>query len=205
VAARPKNALVADTPDIRHAARRLRWFSASFTRQVELLSEDSKVAYAIDQKKLARVFVAWLRTFEAHRRFADLDRRDFTHFVAGAMLRELIRENPLKATAVPVGADASNPAYYWPEGYAYVAYCLNVVDAVLEQEFDARLAPAPELDDIGFWWSFRENTRADPGWAIAFLDKFSGQEPSWDAPDLFFGRRRAKAALGADPAKPALG
>jgi hypothetical protein len=199
------NALVAGTPDIRHAARRLRWFAASFARQVEILSADSRVAYALDQKKLARAFVAWLRAFDAHRRFADLDRRSFTHFAAGLMLRELVRENPLRVTAVPVGADASNPAYYWPEGFAYVAYCLNVVDAVLAQEFDARLDPAPELDDIGFWWSFRENAREDPGWAIAFLDKFSGQAPSWDAPELFFARRGVKAGLAAETPKPALG
>ena len=95
------------------------------------------------------------------------------------------------------GADTANPAYYWPEGYACVAYCLTVCDAVLGQEFNAALTMTPELDDIGYWWTFRENTRDDASWAVAFFDKFSGREPDWDAPELFFSRRRQRAALAA--------
>ena len=192
-----RNPLVAQTPDIRHAARRLRWFAASFARQIAVLSADSGVAYAIDRKKLAAAFVAWLRAFDAQRPHADADRRDFTHFAAGLMLRELIRHDPVSATALPPGADTANPAYYWPEGYAYVAYCLTVCDAVLGQEFNAALTMTPELDDIGYWWTFRENTRDDASWAVAFFDKFSGREPDWDAPELFFSRRRQRAALAA--------
>ncbi len=192
-----RNPLVAQTPDIRHAARRLRWFTASFERQIEVLSADSGVSYAIDRKKLAPAFVAWLRAFEAQRPDADGDRRDFTHFAAGLMLRELIRHDPVSVTALPPGADAANPAYYWPEGYAYVAYCLTVCDAVLGQEFAETLSLPPELDDIGYWWTFRENVRADSGWAVAFFDKFSGREPDWDAPELFFSRRRRRAQVAA--------
>lgn len=193
-AARPGFALAA-TPDIRHAARRLRWFAASFHQQVEILSADSGVAFEIDDRALARVFLAWLRRFEAHKDDAR-DLRDFTHFAAGAMLRELIRGAPLRAVRLPPDADSANPAYYWPEGYAYLAYCMNVCEAVLLQEFDARVALAPELDDIETWWSFRETTREDSRWAIAFFDKLSGVEPNWDAPELFFARHAVARRLG---------
>lgn len=187
--------IVAGEGEVLREARRLRWFLASFRRQIEMLTQQTGVAFALEERRLASVFVDWLHRFEAQRENADLDRRDFTHFAGGLMLRELIRHAPLKAERVPAGADRTNPAFYWPEGYAYVAYCLNVCEAVLEQEFHQHLDPFPDAEDITFWWSFRENTRQDPRWAIAFFDKFSGREPNWNAPEVFFARHPVRIRL----------
>ena len=93
------------------------------------------------------------------------------------------------------GTDLTNPAFFWPEGYVYVAFCLNIRALVLEQEFDERQTVVPALGELRTWWSFRENVERDPGLAVAFLDLFAGEEPHWTAPDVFTPRRgRAIAA-----------
>lgn len=96
-----------------------------------MLSADGGIVYAIDCKKLTSVFVAWLRAFEAQRPNVDGDRRDFAHFAAGLILRELIRRDPVSATALPLNADVANPVYCWSEAYAYVAHRLTMCDVVL--------------------------------------------------------------------------
>ncbi len=169
----------------------MRWFKQSFTQQVELISEASGVEYKISPDRLARVFVAWSRGFEARKPSQPQARQAFVGFASGLMLRQLINLKPLEVVAVPVGSDASNPAYYWPEGYVYVAYCLNVRSGVLAQEFDADVELTPDLGDIRTWWSFKENVEEDPSQAIAFLDLFSGEEPDWAQPSLFYERPKA--------------
>lgn len=171
---------------IRRAMRRMRWFKQSFTDQVQAISAASGVEYAIHNEKLAQVFVAWLRTFEAQKPADPAARRAFTNYASGLMLQQLIRDAPLEVVSVPVGSDASNPAYYWPEGYAYVAYCLNVRSAVLAQDLDEALTLIPDLANIRTWWSFKENVTEDPALAIAFLDLFSGEDPNWSTPSLFY-------------------
>jgi hypothetical protein len=171
---------------VRRAVRRLRWFKRAFHDQVQAIGAASGVRYAVDDARLGQVFVAWLRDFEAQKPSGADARRAYVNFASGLMLRHLIGANPLSARGIPVGSDASNPAFYWPEGYVYVAFCLNVRAAVLEQDFDETLALAPDLADIRAWWSFRENVEADPTLAIAFLDLFSGAEPNWGAPGLFY-------------------
>jgi len=171
---------------IRRAMRRMRWFKQSFARQVEAISAASGVTYEIHNDRLAHVFIHWLRAFEAQKPKDPTARRAFTNFASGLMLQQLIRDVPLEVTSVPVGSDASNPAFYWPEGYAYVAYCLNVRAAVLAQDFDETLTLAPDLSNIRTWWSFKENVTQDPALAIAFLDFFSSEDPNWSTPTLFY-------------------
>ena len=192
---RPLNELVVGTSDIRLAARRLRWFVASFRRQIEILSEDSGIVFDLDERKLARVFVSWLRRFEMIRANAALNRRDVTHYAAGLMLRELIVCSPLMAMRLPEGCDKRRPVCYWPEGFAYLTYCMTVCEAVLTQEFDIHIEPDADIEDIAVWWSFRENMIEDDRWAIPFFDKFSGHEANWDAPGLFFARRLIQKGL----------
>ena len=171
---------------IRRAMRRMRWFKQSFADQVQAISAASGVEYSIHNEKLAQVFVAWLRAFEAQKPTDPAARRAFTNYASGLMLQQLIRDAPLEVVSVPVGSDASNPAYYWPEGYAYVAYCLNVRSAVLAQDLDEALTLIPDLANIRTWWSFKENVTEDPALAIAFLDLFSGEDPNWSTPSLFY-------------------
>lgn len=195
----PQPPLLADgaaAAPIRRAVRRFRWFKRSFRDQAALIASASGVDYVTHDDRLARVFVGWLRAFDAQKPRAETDRRDYVAFSAGLMLRHLIRERPLSVRSVPVGSDASNPAYYWPEGYVYVAYCLNVRAAVLAQDFDEVTDLAPDFDDIRTWWTFKENTAEDPALAIAFLDLFAGDAPNWSLPSVFY-RRVERAALSA--------
>ena len=171
---------------IRRAMRRMRWFKQSFAQQVDAISRASGVDYRIHDDRLAQTFIAWLRAFEAQKPTQSTARRAYTNFASGLMLKQMIQDAPLAVAGVPVGSDASNPAYYWPEGYAYVAYCLNVRSAVLAQDFDEALALTPDLSNIRDWWSFKENVTEDPSLAIAFLDLFAGEEPNWASPALFY-------------------
>ena len=77
---------------------------------------------------------------------------------------------------------------FWPEGYLYTHYCLTLVRAILEQDFDVHPAPNPQLEDLRTWQSFRENFRQDPALAVAFFDVFMGVEPNWIFPESFLSR-----------------
>lgn len=164
---------------IRRAVRRMRWFQRSFEQQVEMIGQASGVRYAVRSDRLAHVFVEWLRAFEAHKPASETARRAYVSVASGLMLKQLLKHQPVRVVSVPPDADSANPAYYWPEGYAYVAYCLNVRAAVLAQDFDEALTLAPDLSQIRTWWSFRENVADDPSLAAGFLDLFSGEPPKW--------------------------
>lgn len=184
----------ADRQPIRRAIRRLRWFVGSFSSQLDEITRETGVVFSLDEQRLADVFMAWLRDFEAQKPRDPRDRKSYVGFAAGLMLRNLMSKKPVAVVSSPVDADKTNPAYYWPEGYAYVAYCLNVRSAVLEQDFDEARATSPEFDEIRTWWSFRENVGEDPNLAIAFLNAFAGDEPDWTMPALFQSSRIAEIA-----------
>ena len=121
--------------------------------------------------------------------------RDFlAGFAAGLMLRTLIQHKPVSLVTRPAGADESNPAYFWPEGYLYVAFCLNVRGLVLQTDFHSEQNPSDSLNETRTWWSFRENVQQDPSLAIAFLDLFAGDEPDWSVPELFRTGRALRLA-----------
>lgn len=180
---------------VHRSVRRLRWFVRSFHEQAARTSGETGVEYAVDDRRLAEVFVTWLRDFERQKPRDDADRLPYVGFAAGLMLKRLIRCKPARAIRIPPGSDASNPAYFWPEGYLYVAYCLNVRGLVLEQDFHESQAAVPELSEPRVWWTFKENVDRDPELAVGFLDLFAGEEPHWSMPGLFQpGRTRRIAA-----------
>ena len=170
---------------LRKSAQRLRWFVDAFDRQVRNTETQTGNTFAVDRGALAQVFADWLRAFEAQTPVEDADKPAYVGFAAGLMLRTLIRHKPVTLTARPEGADQSNPAYFWPEGYLYVAFCLNVRGLVLQTDYHAEQHPSAALTETRTWWSFRENVEADPSLAIAFLDLFAGDEPEWEMPDMF--------------------
>ena len=174
----------ADRP-VSKAIRRLRWFVRSFREQVAQSAAATGVQFAIDDARTTAVFIDWLRAFEAQKPADPQDRRAYVGFAAGLMLRALIEQNPLSVIAKPVVTDAENPAYFWPEGYVYVAFCLNTRAAVLAQDFHEDQRLAPELTELRSWWSFRENVSDDPSLSIAFLDLFAGEDPDWTMSDVF--------------------
>lgn len=180
---------------LRKSIRRLRWFKTSFRDQVHRTSGETGVHFDINEQRLTTTFLTWLKAFEAQKPQADADRHAYVGFAAGLMLRELIAHKPLAARENPPGADPTNPAYFWPEGYVYVAYCLTIRSAVLEQDFNENQREAPELGQIRTWWSFKENALADPSMGIAFLDLFAGETPDWSMPNLFRGGDQRTTAL----------
>ena len=174
---------------VHKSVRRLRGFRASFDEQIKNTSAQTGIRYKIQDDKLTEAFVEWLDAFEAQKPMQDSDNVPYVGFAAGLMLRSLIVHDPADATHVPQTIDKNSPIGFWPEGYLYVAYCINMRGCVLEQDFHTHLEEADVLNDLQTWWSFRENVATDPSLAIAFLDLFSGQEPNWFMPSLFKSTR----------------
>lgn len=180
---------------LRKSAQRLRWFVDAFERQMENTETQTGNSFSIDRGALAQVFAEWLKAFEAQKPSQDEDKLAYVGFAAGLMLRTLIKHKPVTLLGRPENADESNPAYFWPEGYLYVAFCLNVRGLVLETDFHFEQHPSAALQETRTWWTFRENVHEDPSLAIAFLDLFAGDEPEWTVPELFrTGRVRELAA-----------
>lgn len=183
--------LPASPEPVRVAARRLRWLRGAFADQLAAISAETGVAYRLDDRKLASAFVSWLRRVEAQNPHDEARRRAFFDFAAGVMLHELIRTLPVTAGPLPAGADREQPEYFWPEGFACTVFCVNVLSAVLAQEFDATTDVVPAFFDIRSWWSFRENAAEQASSAVGFFDVFIGEEPDWEMPTVF----RDKLAL----------
>lgn len=181
------------TEPLRVAIRRLRWFRQAFARQLDQLSAETGLTFTVDDRKLAQIFVDWLRQIEAQKPHDPAARRAYFDFVSAMMLRDLLRGMPLSVGPLPAGADSSQAEYFWPEGFACTIFCLNMRAAVIEQEFDADTTLAPDFFDLRQWWSFRENAGEDPNTAMGFFDVFTGNHPDWQMPDNF--RRKLDRAL----------
>ena len=106
-----------------------------------------------------------------------------------------------RRSACPVSARSRQAAQaeasivsFWPEGFLYTNYCLNVLSAVVQQELGESLSLSAGADDLRLWWSYRENAEEDPSMAIAFLDKFLGEEPNWRVPESLESRAAMRRA-----------
>lgn len=195
--------LPATSEPLRVAIRRLRWYREAFARQLEELQVDYGLGFTVDDRKLARIFVDWLREMEVQKPADPSQRRAYFDFVSALMLRNLLRDMPLRAGPLPQGADLNRAEYFWPEGFACTVFCLNIRAAVLEQEFHAETALTPDFFNLRQWWSFRENAASDPNAAMGFFDVFTGNNPEWQMPDSF--RQRLNRALAAPARQTGIG
>jgi hypothetical protein len=185
----------AEEPDLRHQVRRLRWFKKTFRRDAELIAHHHNVELAIEDRRLTQVFLNWIEAFNRRKTYASLDRRDFTLFAAGLLLREFIKSRPVSARPRQAARAAeASIVSFWPEGFLYTNFCLNVLSAVVQQEFGESLSLSEGADDLRVWWSYRENAEEDPSMAIAFLDKFLGEEPNWRVPESLESRAAMRRA-----------
>lgn len=189
----PSEALSTGQP-VHKSAQRLRWFVGAFQAQVDKTSSETGNRFSVDKVALADVFAGWIKAFEAQKPSKQEDKTAYVGFAAGLMLKALIRGKPVAVIAKPDTADETNPAYFWPEGYLYVAFCLNVRGLVLENDFASAQNISPVLNEVRTWWSFRENVSEDSSLAIAFLDLFAGDEPEWNMPELFRSGRSTEIA-----------
>ena len=196
--------------DLSHEARRFRTILWSFEKNIELLFKGTGLAAEVDHAALASAFSRWRQAFDQTKHLADLDRRDFTLFAAGMMLKELLAARPITAIvpdelglpALPATID--HRLKRWPEGYAYTSFCLSVAAAVLPEMGAAVPAASGVADDPRFWDSFRENVAENPANAIAFFDMVVGLSPNWQAPDVPWMRRTfmdSKRRLETEPRK----
>lgn len=180
---------------LRRALQRFRWFTASFTTEIAAQSAATGMVFETSDQAMARVFLDWRRAFVAQNPQDPSERERFIGFAAGLMLRSMIRHAPIVCPSAHGKNDLSAPQDFWPEGYAYVSYCLSMRAAILAEERGetALAAPErpPEWDDIRTWQSFRENVAQDPSLAIPFLDLFAGETPNWAARDVFSMGARA--------------
>lgn len=170
---------------VRKSAQRMRWFLGAFKEQLERTSVETGNVFEVDEGALAGTFASWLKAFEAQKPERVEDKLAYVGFAAGLMLRALLQNRPATLKSRPEGCDETNPAFFWPEGYLYVAFCLNVRGLVIERDFHGSQNPSEARDDLRVWWSFRENVDEDAGLAIAFLDLFAGEEPEWTMPEIF--------------------
>ena len=196
--------------DLAHEARRFRTILWSFEKNIELLFKGTGLAAEVDHAALAEAFSRWRQNFDQTKHLADLDRKDFTIFAAGMMLKELLASRPITAI-VPdelglptLPATIDHRLKRWPEGYAYTSFCLSVAAAVLSEMGGPEPTESGITDDPHFWDSFRENVAETPANAIAFFDMVVGLSPNWQAPDVPWMRRTfmdAKRKLEATPRK----
>lgn len=170
---------------IRVAVRRMRWFRASFAAVVDSVGHEIGAKIKTDEAVLARCFVTWLRKVEQLNPHSEQARRGFFDHAAGLMLRELISAQPCCVVSQPSEPDPDNPAYFWPEGYCYTIYCMNVRAAAIQQEYGEAATTGKDIHDLRTWWSFRENTAKNSAIAVAFFKLFAGGTPNWQMPDSF--------------------
>jgi hypothetical protein len=191
----PLKTEVRKVDDLAHEARRFRTILWSFEKNIELLFKGTGLAAEVDHAALAEAFSRWRQAFDQTKHLADVDRRDFTLFAAGMMLKELLAARPITAIvptelglpALPETID--HRLKRWPEGYAYTSFCLSVAAAVLGEMGDGEPRESGVADDPKFWDSFRENVAENPANAIAFFDMVVGLKPNWTAPDVPWMRR----------------
>lgn len=189
-------------PDLGHQLRRLRWFRATFRANAHSVEATYGLRFEIDETRLTRAFLDWIEIMDAQKRFAEVNRADFIIFAAGLVLRELIRQNPVKVVGAgerpdlpPVDAGMAEIVRFWPEGFLYTNYCVSAIAAVHEQEFGHAPTIDQCADDLRTWWSYRENVTEMPAYAVAFLDRFLGAEPNWIMPDSAQSRQAMRTAL----------
>jgi len=174
-----------DDMPIHKSAQKLSWFIDAFSHHVAAVSQATGNLYEIDDSKLTQTFANWVTYFEGQKPKSDTNNEAYVGFAAGLMLRALVDIDPARHVTRPDDADVSKPAYFWPEGYLYVSFCLMVRGLVLKEDYDRAQLSGDSLGSIKTWWSFRENIAEDKSTAIAFLDLFAGEEPNWTFPQIF--------------------
>ena len=169
-----------ETP-VKRDVRRFRWFRRAFVEQVASVSRACGIGFEVRTERLAEAFVDWSRAFAAQKPDGEADKRAFVDFASGLMLYHLLRTMPVTAGVPDNRAPDAAPVAFWPAGFACLAFCLNVRKAVLAQNFGETSEPAPEIDDLRSWWSFRENVAESGARAVPFFSLFAGAEPDWES------------------------
>ncbi|MFO1039590.1 MAG: hypothetical protein U1E45_22320 [Geminicoccaceae bacterium] len=182
---------LAAIPDLAGRIRQLRSFLDCYAATAARLSRQYEVEFVTDERRLTRAFLDWMEAFSRRAARGVGDRRDFSVYAAGLALVELIRSRPTSAKKasrppkdLPIEPTDAELVRFWPEGFLYTTFCLDVLAVVLAQEFGEDLHTVPAAHQLKGWWTYRENVEQDPKLAIPFLDYFVGNVPNWAYPDL---------------------
>lgn len=186
--------LPATNEPLRIAVRRFRWFKVAFQGFVDATGRELGCKFDVDEVKLAATFMRWLHAVEVQKPADKSQRKDFFEFAAALMLRELTTDMPVNAKGPATLAVQGSAAAFWPEGYCCTMFCLAVHSAAMAQEFHAHTALDPAIDDLRYWWSFKENTLRDASFSSGFLQMLLGHQPNWMMPDVFRARIQADLA-----------
>lgn len=187
---------------VHRAIRRLRWFKSSFLTQVEIISEETGIEFETNTEILAKCFIYWIQEFEANKPEESEAYEAYVGYASGLMLRALVNSKPLHHLSIPEPRDKKDPAQFWPEGYVYVNYCLNVRHLVLDRLFVSEADEevfSDKISDIGVWWSFKENVDEHSSYAIPFLDVFAGDQANFSAPGAFNPAKTQNKAINLTP------
>lgn len=176
---------------MRIAARQAHWLQVAFKSYLDVVGQDIGCEFTIDTAKLTSCFVQWLRAVARQNPKDRNVRQEYFNFSAGLMLRELMADMPASATCRPTKISDDNPASFWPEGVACTMFCLAVLYSIEEEEFKIKRTDSANINDLRFWWSFKENCKVDPNYAIAFFQKIYGIEPNWMVPSIFSNTKMA--------------
>jgi hypothetical protein len=170
---------------LRLAARQMRWLRPAFINYARFIEKRYGCSFKLDTTRLGTAFVRWLRALEHERRAGRSDRRQLMDFSASLMLQELVAAAPLNCD-VPPRTDSGSPITIWPEGFTYTYFCITVLRAVLNQEFEFQsLTPRDKISDAAFWNSYRENCVEDHRIASGFFQMMIGYKPNWQNPASF--------------------
>lgn len=179
------HALPETNKPMRIAARQAHWLQVAFKNYLEVVGKDIGCEFEVDTAKLTSCFVRWLRAVARQNPKNRDVRQEYFNFSAGLMVRELVANMPAKVINSPNTISEDNPASFWPEGVACTMFCLALLNAIEVEEFGIEKQDKAYIQDMRFWWSFKENCKDNPGNAIAFFRKIYGVEPNWAMPTLF--------------------
>lgn len=180
--------------EYRKSLQRLRWFRSTFEEQIKAIETRTGITFTLYPEILAKCFVDWIQEFEKMKPSQSRQRLAYVGFAAGQMLKQLIVKKPVSVIFMPTATDMLLPEYFWPEGFVYVAYCLNARQAVLQNDFGVQIKQSPTLEQLATWRSFKENVHENSNYAISFLDLFAGEQPDWywSGAGLFNGTERTQ-------------
>ena len=193
-----------DVSDLRHRVRRLHWFRQSFRKSADDIGRRFNFSYAIDDRALADAFFHWASVFESERANSQRNLRDFAIYAGGLMLRELCCADPAHRTGTGQFDNLIPPepmakiCDFWPEGFLYATYCLTLVRAILEQDFDVRTSDNPLLKDLRVWEIVPRKLPRDSGPCSPLLRCLYGRRAELDISGTlrWTTRREGRRAYG---------
>ncbi|MDP9898832.1 hypothetical protein [Variovorax ginsengisoli] len=174
-------------PQLPDLLGRWRWFRDAIPPILQASAGNAGATdpVAVDIDALGKSFWAWAAALDRDRGLAPLDPVDFSHFLSGQLLYQLIVHHPV---VLPHGERSR-------ELFALTRTVLTVL-AAWRMSIGAPMPVLQVQDEHSVHWpSFLENTAEDASSAVSFLDLFTGLEPVWQAPLLIAERPAVRRAL----------